>query len=52
MTALNRRVIRKRFGDGVRRRCRELGLSQEGLAERAQLHRTYLSDVERGKAVH
>jgi len=47
MTALNRRAIRKRFGDAVRRRRRELGVSQEGLAERAQLHRTYISDVER-----
>jgi len=48
MSALNRRAIRERFGDAVRRRRRELGLSQEGLAERAHLHRTYLSDVERG----
>jgi len=48
MTALNRRAIRKRFGDAVRRRRRELGVSQERLAERAQLHRTYISDVERG----
>lgn len=37
-----------RFGERVRQ-CREAaGLSQEGLAERADLDRTYLSGIERG----
>ena len=40
--------IRERFGDAVRSRREELGLTQEELAERARIHRTYLSDVERG----
>src|SRR3954463_1581641 len=40
--------IRERFGDAVRARREELGLTQEALAERAGIHRTYLSDVERG----
>lgn len=40
--------IRERFGDAVRLRREELGLTQEELAERAKIHRTYLSDVERG----
>ena len=40
--------IKQRFGKAVRRRRRELDLSQEELAERAELHRTYVSDIERG----
>lgn len=36
------------FGRVVRRRRMELGLSQEAFAERAELHRTYLADIERG----
>lgn len=40
--------IKQRFGKAVRRRRRELDLSQEELAERADLHRTYVSDIERG----
>lgn len=38
-----------RFGAEVRRRRNDLGISQEELAERAALHRTYVSDVEAGK---
>lgn len=40
--------IRERFGDAVRTRREELGLTQEDLAEKAAIHRTYLSDIERG----
>lgn len=40
--------IRERFGDGVRSRREELGLTQEDLADKAGIHRTYLSDIERG----
>ena len=40
--------IRERFGSAVRDRREALGLTQEEFAERAGLHRTYLSDVERG----
>lgn len=36
------------FGASVRAWRKRLGLSQEVLAERAELHRTYISDVERG----
>jgi transcriptional regulator with XRE-family HTH domain len=43
------------FGRRVRDRRAELGLSQEELAERADLHRTYISSLEQGRrnvAVH
>ncbi len=40
--------IRERFGTAVKFRREELGLTQEDLAEKARIHRTYLSDVERG----
>ena len=38
-----------RFGKAVRQRRTELGISQEELAMRCDLHRTYVSDIERGE---
>jgi transcriptional regulator with XRE-family HTH domain len=40
--------IRGRFGLAMKVRREELGLTQEALADRAGIHRTYVSDVERG----
>jgi CheY-like chemotaxis protein/DNA-binding XRE family transcriptional regulator len=40
--------IKREFGAAVRAHRLRLGLSQESLAERADLHRTYVTDVERG----
>ncbi|MYE26921.1 MAG: helix-turn-helix transcriptional regulator [Chloroflexi bacterium] len=40
--------IDKAFGNAVKARRLQLGLSQESLAFRAGLHRTYISDLERG----
>lgn len=40
--------IKKSFGSSVKGWRQQLGFSQEELAERADLHRTYISDVERG----
>jgi transcriptional regulator with XRE-family HTH domain len=40
--------IRELFGFAVKVRREELGLTQEALAENVGIHRTYLSDVERG----
>ena len=41
--------LKKMFGAEVKRRRTQLGISQEQFAERANLHRTYISDVEAGK---
>jgi transcriptional regulator with XRE-family HTH domain len=40
--------VRERFGTAVKFRREGLGLTQEDLADKAGIHRTYLSDVERG----
>lgn len=40
--------VKERFGHAVRKRRQELGISQEELADRAGLHRTYIGDIERG----
>ena len=37
------------FGTAVRRRRHKLKVSQETFAERANLHRTYISKIESGK---
>jgi transcriptional regulator with XRE-family HTH domain len=37
-----------RFGRNVRRQREAIGLSQEALAEKADLDRTYVSGIERG----
>lgn len=39
----------KSFGLAVRRRREQLGWSQEEFAERAGIHRTYVSSIELGK---
>jgi transcriptional regulator with XRE-family HTH domain len=40
--------IRERFGFAVKDQREELRITQEELAHRARIHRTYLSDIERG----
>lgn len=41
--------VRERIGFNLQRLRREKGFSQEELADRAEIHQTYLSGVERGK---
>ncbi|MBI4282817.1 MAG: helix-turn-helix transcriptional regulator [Chloroflexi bacterium] len=38
-----------RFGNKVRAERRKLGMSQEGLAARAGVHRTYIGMIERAE---
>lgn len=40
--------IKKKFGERVRLRREELGLSQEEFAFQSGIHRTYVSGIERG----
>lgn len=48
MSEVNTPVLLARFGSAVRKLRTNLGISQEELAGRAGLHRTYVSDIERG----
>jgi len=41
-------AVEKQLGKAVRLRRQSLGLSQEALAHRSGLHRTYMTDIERG----
>ena len=41
--------ILTRYGQAVRKIRLERGISQEELADRCGLHRTYISDIELGK---
>ena len=43
------KTIEKRFGERVRELRQAKGLSQEELAFRAKVHRTYLGGIERGE---
>jgi transcriptional regulator with XRE-family HTH domain len=47
--AIPKSDVRKAFGQRVRMMRKQRGYSQEGLAERADLHFTYVSSVERGE---
>ena len=41
--------LRHNFGVVVRRKRHKMGISQETLAENADIHRTYVSSIELGK---
>ena len=41
----------KIIGDTIRRYRREAGLTQEKLAEKAELHPVYLGELERGEEI-
>lgn len=42
-------TLQQQFGNVIRRRRQELGVGQEALADKAGLHRTHVSLLERGK---
>jgi len=45
----NVKRLRQEFGAVIRKRRVKLGLSQEVFAEKADIHRTYVSGIELGK---
>ena len=47
-TGAEQRLL-KAFGRAVRAHREEFAVSQEKLAELAELHRTYIADIERGE---
>ena len=47
-TAKSSGIILKAFGQALRARREALNLSQEELAFRSEVHRTYISELERG----
>ncbi len=42
-------IVLKKFGDKIRQLRKERNLSQEELADRAELHRTYIGMIERAE---
>jgi transcriptional regulator with XRE-family HTH domain len=48
MVNMSRPRTQVAFGRNVRKRREEIDLTQERLAEKANLDRTYISDIERG----
>jgi transcriptional regulator with XRE-family HTH domain len=42
-------IVLKKFGERIRHLRKEKNLSQENLADRAELHRTYIGMIERAE---
>lgn len=45
---MQRLYYRKAFGDAIRAYRKQAGLTQERLAERADMHHNFIGEVERG----
>ena len=43
------KILRDVVGSNIKKYRKKLGISQEELAERAKLHRTYIGGIERGE---
>lgn len=44
---MNTKILKK-FGESVKKRRKEINMSQEELAYKSGIHRTYMSFIERG----
>ncbi len=49
LNSAERKALKKALGEVVRKRRREIGLSQENLGFECGLHRTYIGAIERGE---
>lgn len=49
MSKFDPTAVRHTLAKNVRRKRNELGISQESLADKAGLHRTYVGGIERGE---
>lgn len=49
LTSEERKALRKDFGELIRERRKQTGLSQEDLGFECGLHRTYIGSIERGE---
>ena len=48
-TMATNHILLKKFGERVQSLRNQAGISQEELAELAEMHRTYISGIERGE---
>lgn len=49
LNPIERKALKRAFGELVRNRRKEVGLSQEDLGFECGLHRTYIGSIERGE---
>ena len=49
MQPLDAQNVRKRLGETIREHRTDMGISQEKLAEKLDVHRNYVGNIERGE---
>lgn len=48
--SLSKQQVLKKLGERIRQLRNKTGISQEDLADRAKIHRTYMGRIERGES--
>jgi len=49
MSKIHKKQYREAFGKAIREHRNNQGLTQQALADKSKIHRTYISDIERGE---